>query len=139
MRALARAGGYVARSLLSSGDRSPDELPIARPTVALAGQALRYGIAFATVVMVHAFIYYLGTNRKMTLRTVLPGAALATLLWLLATMGFAWYVRHLVNYNVLYGSVGAGLALLVWMYLLAVISLYGCEFNAAGEGESRLP
>ena len=106
--------------------------------VFLAGQVLRYGFAFGTVVMVHASIYYLGTNRKMTLRKVFPGAALATLLWLLATLGFAWYVRHLVNYNVLYGSVGAGLALLVWMYLLAVISLYGCEFNAAGERESRL-
>ncbi len=105
--------------------------------VYLAGQTLRYGVAFGTVVMVHAFIFYLGPNRKMQLRTVFPGAALATLLWLVATLGFAWYVRHLVNYNVLYGSVGAGLALLVWMYLLAVISLYGCEFNAAREQELR--
>lgn len=103
--------------------------------VFLAGQALRYGIAFGTVVMVHALVYYLGPNRKMRFRPVFPGAALATLLWLLATTGFAWYVRHLVNYNVLYGSVGAGLALLVWMYVLAVISLYGCEFNAARERE----
>lgn len=104
--------------------------------VFLAWQALRYGIAFGTVVMVHALIYYLGPNRTMRLGTVFPGAALATFLWLLATTGFAWYVRHLVNYNVLYGSVGAGLALLVWMYVLAVISLYGCEFNAARELEA---
>jgi membrane protein len=46
---------------------------------------------------------------------------------------FSWYVRHISNYNVLYGSVGAGLALLVWLYLLAVIVLLGCEFNAARE------
>ena len=51
----------------------------------------------------------------------------------LATLGFGWYVRHVANYNVLYGSVGAGLALLVWMYVLAVIMLFGCEFNAAQE------
>jgi membrane protein len=37
------------------------------------------------------------------------------------------------DYNVLYGSVGAGLALLVWMYVLAVITLFGCEFNAIRE------
>ena len=59
-----------------------------------------------------------------------PGAILATVLWLPATTGFAWYVRNITNYNVLYGSVGTGIALLVWMYLLAAIALFGCEFNA---------
>ena len=39
-------------------------------------------------------------------------------------VAFAWYVRHVANYNVLYGGVGAGLALLVWMYVLAVINLF---------------
>jgi membrane protein len=104
--------------------------------VSLAGLALRYGIAFATVVLITAVVYLLGANRKLTFVLVLPGAVLATVLWLLATMGFAWYVRHLVNYNVLYGSVGAGLALLVWMYVLAVINLFGCEFNAARERDT---
>lgn len=103
--------------------------------LALAGQALRYLFAFGTVVGVSALVYYLGPNRKMSFRRVLPGAFLATSLWLLATLGFAWYVRHLVNYNLLYGGVGAGLALLVWMYLLAVINLYGCAYNAAREKE----
>jgi membrane protein len=105
--------------------------------VSLAGDALRYGIAFGTVVVVTALVYRLGPNRQLTFGSVFPGAVLATVLWLLATMGFAWYVRHLVNYNVLYGGVGAGLALLVWMYMLAVISLYGCEFNAVRERESQ--
>jgi membrane protein len=58
---------------------------------------------------------------------------LATLLWLLATLVFGWYVSYVANYNVLYGSVGAGLALLVWMYVLSVIVLFGCEFNAVRE------
>jgi membrane protein len=57
-------------------------------------------------------------------------------LWLPTTAGFGWYVGHLANYNVLYGSVAAGIVLLVWMYLLAVIALLGCEFNA--ECERRL-
>jgi membrane protein len=61
---------------------------------------------------------------------VWPGAWLATILWLIATSGFAWYVRNIANYNVLYGSIGAVIALLVWMYLLAVIALVGCEYNA---------
>ena len=44
---------------------------------------------------------------------------------------FGWYVRNIANYNVLYGSVGAVIALLVWMYILSIIALFGCEFNAA--------
>jgi membrane protein len=39
----------------------------------------------------------------------------------------------MAHYNVMYGSIGAGIALLVWMYLLAAIALVGCEFNAACE------
>jgi len=58
---------------------------------------------------------------------------LATVLWSLATSGFALYVRHIANYNVVYGSLGAVIALLVWMYLLAVIALFGCEYNAVRE------
>jgi membrane protein len=101
--------------------------------VSLAGQALRYGVAFLSFVLVTALVYYFGPNRKQAFRLVLPGALTATLLWLVATLAFGWYVRHVANYNVLYGSVGAGLALLVWMYVLAVITLFGCEFNAARE------
>lgn len=124
-------GQRVERSVFSAL-ASPNDPDVAGWEL-LLGQALRYAIAFGTVVMVHALVYYLGPNRKMKFRPVFPGATLATLIWLLATMGFAWYVRHLVNYNVLYGGVGAGLALLVWMYVLAVVSLYGCEFNAVRE------
>jgi membrane protein len=105
----------------------------------LAGQILRYGIAYGSFVLVTAFIYYLGPNRKQVFRAVFPGAILATFLWLIATLAFAWYVRHVADYNVLYGSVGAGLALLVWMYVLAVITLFGCEFNAVRERVLRAP
>jgi len=52
---------------------------------------------------------------------------------MLATSGFAWYVRNIGHYNVMYGSVGAGIALLVWMYLISAIALLGCEFNAEYE------
>ena len=54
-------------------------------------------------------------------------------MWLGATSGFAWYIRNITNYNVLYGSIGTGIALLVWMYVLAAIAILGCEFNAEYE------
>jgi membrane protein len=105
----------------------------ARGWILLAGQVLRFVLAIGAIVLATALMYYIGPNRKQRFRQVLPGAMLATLLWLVATLGFSWYVSHVANYNVLYGSVGAGLALLVWMYVLAVVMLFGCEFNAARE------
>lgn len=101
--------------------------------VELLSKSLRLGLAFASFVLVTALLYYLGPNRRQTFANVFPGAVLATILWLISTLGFSWYVRHISNYNVLYGSVGAGLALLVWMYVWSVITLIGCEFNAARE------
>lgn len=90
----------------------------------------RYVIAFSCVVLVTGLVYYFGPNRPMKLKRVWSGAFLATALWVLATSGFGWYVRNLANYNVMYGSIAAVIVLLVWMYLLAIIALLGCEFNA---------
>ena len=104
-----------------------------RVSVVLAFGLLRYVVALGATVLVTGLMYYTGPNRPMKFRSVWPGAILATVLWLLATSVFALYVRHIANYNVLYGSIGAVIALLVWMYLLAVISLLGCEYNAVRE------
>ena len=93
-------------------------------------QALNYVVALATIVLVTTLLYYIGPNRPMKFRYTWPGALLATVLWLPATAAFGWYVRHIAHYNFLYGSVAAGIVLLVWMYLLAVVALLGCEFNA---------
>lgn len=101
--------------------------------VLFAGIALRYLVAFATVVLVTTTLYYLGPNRPQQWRRVFPGAVVATFLWLAATVGFTWYVRDIADYNLLYGSIGAVIALLVWMYVLSLIALVGCEFNAEYE------
>jgi membrane protein len=95
--------------------------------------ALRYIVALIATVFVTALLYWIGPNRPIRFRNVWPGAFLATILWLAATSVFAWYVRNIANYNVLYGSIGAVIALLVWMYLLDLISLLGCEYNAVRE------
>jgi membrane protein len=92
-----------------------------------------YAVAFATTVVVTALLYYFGPYRDQRWHYVWPGAMVATALWMAATSGFGWYVRHVGNYNVMYGSIGAGIALLVWMYLMAAIALIGCEFNAEYE------
>jgi membrane protein len=93
----------------------------------------RYAVAFGTTISVTGMLYYFGPYRRQRWKAVWPGAVLATVLWLLATSGFGWYVRHMANYNVMYGSIATSIALLVWMYLMAAIALLGCEFNAEYE------
>ncbi len=93
----------------------------------------RFLLAMGVIAVVTAALYYFGPVRKQRWRYVWPGAVLATTLWLVATSLFAWYVRNVAHYAALYGSVGASIALLVWMYLLAAIVLVGCEFNVHWE------
>jgi membrane protein len=64
---------------------------------------------------------------------VLPGALFATAFWVIATSAFGWYVRHIADYRLIYGSLAAVIIFLVWAYVLSVIALLGCEFNAQRE------
>jgi membrane protein len=81
-------------------------------------------------IVVVGLIYYFAPNVRVRLRDVWFGAILAGLLWRLAFMGFSWYVRDLSRFSV-DGSVAAVVAFLVWVYLSAVILLYGVEVTAA--------
>ncbi len=106
-----------------------------RGGILLASSVLRLGVAIGAIVCGTCLLYLLGPNHSSPRRQheVLPGAIVATLLWWLTTAIFGWYVRNIANYNVLYGSVGGAIALLVWMYLLSLIALIGCEYNAVAE------
>ena len=55
---------------------------------------------------------------------------MATGLWFLSTLGFGTYVSRFANYAQVYGSLGAGIALLFWLYLISLSVLVGAEFNA---------
>ncbi|MCC7342331.1 MAG: YihY/virulence factor BrkB family protein [Bryobacterales bacterium] len=101
--------------------------------VQIALAAARNFIGFATSILVTTFLFYFGPNKHVRWRDAFPGAMVATVLWYLTVVVFAWYVRNIANYNVAYGSLGAGIALLVWMFAISVIALYGCEFNSEFE------
>ena len=110
--------------------------PVLNPLTPLwewLGRVARYVLAFVANIAFTATLYYIGPNRKQQWRYVWPGATLATIAWFGATVVFAWYVNNIAKYNVMYGSIGAAIALLVWMYLIALIALIGCEFNAQYE------
>ena len=94
-------------------------------------------LALTTTTLLNCTLYYFGPYRQQRWSTVWRGAILASALWLPVTAAFGWYVRNMAHYNVLYGSVGTSIALLVWMYLMAAIALVGCEFNAEWERMAR--
>jgi len=130
--ALVLFGARVEQHMLSAIGVIPAGAEL-KGWVLVAGRTLRYGLALGTVMLVTATIYYVAPNRRQRWRFVFPGAIVSTALWLGATAGFSWYVRHIADYNVLYGSIGAAIALLVWMYVQSLAALIGCEFNAACE------
>jgi len=102
-----------------------------RGGIRVLSSSIRLILALGGLVLGTMLLYVIGPNTKVRMRDVWPGALVAAGLWMTATFGFAWYVRNIANYNVLYGSIAAAIALLGWMYLLNVIALIGCEFNVA--------
>lgn len=91
---------------------------------------IRWLIAMLTSVAVIALIYHNAVPRTQPWHSVLPGAILATATWFAATMVFGWYLQSFADYSILYGSLGVGIALLVWMYIISLVILIGAEFNA---------
>jgi membrane protein len=89
-----------------------------------------------------SFIYYLAPAKKERFRFISAGGSLATALILLTTWGFKFYIDNFGKYNILYGSIGAFIVLLMWLYLNAIVMLVGFELNAsilqAGKRYDRL-
>jgi len=98
--------------------------------VLLMWTATRWLIATLTSIAVIALIYHNAVPRTQPWHSVLPGATLATVLWFLSTALFGWYLQNYADYSVIYGSLGAAIALLVWMYMISLVILVGAEFNA---------
>ncbi|HEX6502365.1 MAG TPA: YihY/virulence factor BrkB family protein [Terriglobales bacterium] len=98
--------------------------------VLLMWMVLRWIIAILTSIAVIALIYHNAVPRTQPWHSVLPGAVLATGMWFGATLLFGWYLNRYADYSIIYGSLGAGIALLVWMYMISLIILVGAEFNA---------
>ncbi len=92
--------------------------------------AIRWIIATLTSIAVIALIYHNAVPRTQPWHSVLPGATLATAMWFSSTLLFGFYLKHYADYSIIYGSLGAAIALLVWMYMVSLVILVGAEFNA---------
>lgn len=122
-------GNRVERLVIGVLGLAPAGAELSRG-VAFAADLLRYLVGAGTFVLVASLLFRMAPHCPLKFRDVWPGALLAGGLWLLTTSGFAWYVSNIADYNYLYGTIGAVIALLVWLYLLAVMTLISCEYNA---------
>ncbi|MBL0157219.1 MAG: YihY/virulence factor BrkB family protein [Bryobacterales bacterium] len=104
--------------------------------VKFIAMVVRYLVSACAVVVVAGLLYMYGPDAGSN-RRIWPGSFLATGLWLTLTTAFGWYVRNITNYNLLYGSIGAVMALCVWMYLLALSAMIGCEFNVQSDPRKK--
>lgn len=73
--------------------------------------------------------YYFAPNRRSSWMKNSPGAVVAVVLWLVASLGFKLYVENFNNYNAAYGSLAAGVVLMLWLYISGASLLLGAEIN----------
>ena len=76
-------------------------------------------------------IYYFGNNKNNKFRFISAGSTLATLLTILLSVGFAYYVNNFSNYNKIYGSIGTLMVIMLWLYFNSLVLLIGFELNAS--------
>ena len=100
------------------------------PITSVLVELIRWAAAIGVLLVGLALIYRYGpNNRGERLRWVTPGAALAVLVWAVASYGFSLYISNFGRYNEVYGSIGAAVAMLIWLYISAFLILLGASLN----------
>src|ERR671916_436557 len=92
---------------------------------------LRFPVALLLLAVVVSLVYRFGPAARQRFRSVGLGAALAVVLWAVSSVGFSFYLATFADYGVTYGSLGAAVGLLFYLYLSASVVLLGAEVNAA--------
>lgn len=99
-------------------------------SVYLLWPLVRLSTMFIAFVAALEIIYLLGPNRKERVRDTLPGATVAVAVWFAGSGCLSFYLDHMANYDATYGSLGAVIGLMLWLYLSAIAVLAGAELNA---------
>jgi membrane protein len=92
---------------------------------------LRLPVALVLMMLSVSIVYWALPNVNHPYRLITPGAALSVIVWVLASLGFSFYLANFANYSVVYGSLGAAFALLLYFYISAAVLLMGAEVNVA--------
>jgi membrane protein len=92
---------------------------------------LRLPVALVLLMLTVSTVYWAIPNVNNPYRLITPGAVLSVTVWVLASLGFSVYLANFANYSVIYGSLGAAFALLLYFYISAAVLLMGAEVNVA--------
>ena len=114
-------------------------LPVSAQAAAII-DLIRWSAAIFVITMGIMLIYRYGPRARDGRRSpwVTPGAGFAVVMWAAASVGFSQYLANFGRYNEVYGSIGAVVALLMWLYLSAFLVLLGGALNAQLELRKRL-
>ncbi len=103
----------------------------------LTVRVARWPVLFAVVSFALAFIYRFGPSReKPQWRWITWGSAFAAVTWLVASILFSWYAQNFGNFNKTYGSLGAVIGFMTWIWLSAIVILLGAELDAEMEHQT---
>ena len=120
-------GGGVARDLFGTIGLGE--------TAAGIWQVARWAVAIAAVLGLYAIVYAFAPNvDPRRVRIITPGAIVAVLVWIVASMGFFLYVSNFGKYGATYGAFAGAVILLLWLYLSNIAFLFGAELNAVADG-----
>ena len=99
----------------------------------------KWPVLILFVVMIVALLYYATPNvRQPSFRWISVGAFVAIMIWILASVGFAFYVANFSSYNKTYGTVAGAIVLLLWIWLTNLALLYGAELDSELERSRQL-
>lgn len=91
---------------------------------------LRWVIAVSVMATILSLLYYFAPEKHYPFKEVIPGAIIATILWLVISFGFSFYVSHFGNYSSTYGGLGGVIVLMLWLFLSGLTFVIGGEINA---------
>jgi len=90
----------------------------------------RWVIALLFLVSTVALLYYFAPDARLPFRWITPGGIVAVVLWVLASVAFSFYISNFGSYDETYGSIGAAIILLIYLYISSLMILLGAELNS---------
>ena len=104
------------------------------PVAGIVAEVVRWGLVISVLLVGLSILYRFGPNRRgARMAWVTPGAFITLITWGLASAAFSTYLANFGNYNEVYGSIGAVIAMLMWIYISAFLVLLGAALNVALE------
>lgn len=91
---------------------------------------IRYEMVILMMICIFAGIYRYTPAKRLKWREVFPGAIICTMGWLIVSLGFSFYINNFSNYSKIYGSLGAVIILITWLYITSIILIIGGEINS---------